>query len=438
MKRHFLSQLEQWKAEKSRKPLIIMGVRQCGKTYLLNTFGRNSFKRSHYLNFEENPGLGRIFEADLSPERIVTELEFTLETPIDRQNDLLIFDEIQACPKAITSLKYFSEQMPELALACAGSLLGLSLTPGSFPVGKVSLLHLHPMSFAEFLLALDEEQLLKACELAKTNHTLPITAHEKLWERFKWYLITGGLPEVVQCFVDNRHSLFNAFEQVRNKQDTLIKSYHADIAKHAGAQNALHIQRVFESIPRQLARTHNSQAPRFQFKDVIPGIQHAERLHGAIDWLKKAGLLLQTPIIRHVEMPLNAQAKENLFKLYSFDVGILNAMNDIPAKSILDYDFGSYKGYIAENFVAQMLNKNSHKLFCWQQDRAEIEFITLLSDSITPIEVKAGHVTKAKSLEKFLTLYSPPNSIILSGNPLNIEPQNTQKLPLYLSEWLPV
>ena len=438
MKRHILRKLQAWQQAEDRNPLILKGVRQCGKTYSLKHFGETCFEHYFIINFERQRSLHTLFAGDLTPHKILEQLSFALKASINPKTDLVIFDEIQACPNALTSLKYFAEDMPELALCAAGSLLGLELTPTSFPVGKVDFLTLRPMSFAEFLLALEDSHSLNILNHFAPDTRLSDLVHQHLWERFKWYLICGGLPEVVKLFVTLHHNnLYEAFQKVRIKQNALIDAYYADIAKHAGKVNAMHIERVFQAVPAQLAKTQNSRAPRFQFTHIIPGIDRYQRLAGAIDWLNKAGLLISIPIINHIEIPLQAYVKPSLFKLYCFDVGILGAMNQLPPETILNFDFGSYKGYFAENYVAQHLMLETHAgIYCWQQQRSEIEFVKQFKDKIIPIEVKAGAIIKAKSLEKYCNIYQPDTAIILRGT--NTPTTNSQYVtyPLYLVEWL--
>jgi len=223
MKRICMSKLEAWKTSKKRKPLILKGVRQAGKTYLLEEFGRTAFKRHHRLNFERQSSIHKIFDGDLNPRRIIDGLQFALQTRIDIEHDLLIFDEIQACPAALTSLKYFCEDLPQLTLCCAGSLLGLHLNEGSFPVGKVDMLHLYPMTFGEFINGIGDDIAADYFHQITAESEITDTAHQYLWERLKHYFITGGLPEVVTTFANNKETLFNAFIQVRQKQRELMQ-----------------------------------------------------------------------------------------------------------------------------------------------------------------------------------------------------------------------
>jgi predicted AAA+ superfamily ATPase len=437
MHRLIYKQLATWQHKYNRKPLILMGVRQCGKTHSLLTFGEKSFARTHYINFENELEIHNLFDQNLDPKRIIEELSFYLKQPINIETDLVIFDEIQACPKALTSLKYFNENLPELAVACAGSLLGLQLTPASFPVGKVDMLHLRPLSFIEFLYAINETRLADVIINYSESQNIPSVAHTQLWEKLKWYFITGGLPEVVDVF-RKQEALFTAFETVRQKQSELIYAYYADIAKHSGKVNALHIDRIWNSVPKQLAKLQDGNSTRFRFKDIIPGIDRYSRMASAIDWLHSAELVIQTPILNHIESPLMAYTEDSKFKLFLFDVGLLGAMSELAPKSIIDYDYGTYKGYFAENFVAQeILNSTNSSIYSWQKNRAEVEFIIQKDDKVIPIEVKSGWVTKAKSLDTYAAKYNPDYKIILSAKEAYIDNKTkTWHLPLYLTSWV--
>jgi predicted AAA+ superfamily ATPase len=417
MQRLSKQQLSSWMSSANRKPVILRGARQVGKTYLLKEFGQAAFPVVHYVNFEEDPKLARIFEQDLRPGRIVDELRFYLGKPISTTTDLIIFDEIQRCPQALTALKYFNEELPEMALCAAGSLLGVCLAPDSFPVGKVSFIDLYPLNFEEFLKGIGESMLAQTLREVKASTSLPEMAHEKLWELWKHYLVVGGMPEAVNCYAAGRHaSLFDAFTGVRQIQRDLIDTYVNDIAKHSGKTNALHIERLWRSIPAQLARMQDGQSPRFRFKDAIEGISGYQRLSGAIDWLESAGLLLKTFIVERPNTPLSSQQQENRFKLYCHDTGLLGALSGLAPEVFVHYGFGSYQGYIAENFVAQELVVDGfHPLHSWQGRTSEVEFLLESGGTITPVEVKSGRVTNAKSLTVYQQKFSPTQAIVLSG-----------------------
>ncbi len=440
MKRSIDQTLQEWRIGENRKPLLLMGARQVGKTFSLREFGRACFPRHHCINFEEQPSAASIFSGDLSPDTIVQDISLFLDAPIDPRNDLLIFDEIQACPQALTSLKYFAEKMPFMAVCAAGSLLGVHLAECSFPVGKVDERQMHPMTFAEFLMAADNPLHHDAFQKIDTLAPISETLHNRLWNEFKMYLVTGGLPEVVATFYREREDLFIAFQHVRNLQNRLLRDYVADMAKHCGKQNAMYIERLWRNIPAQLGRDHDGGAPKFVFKDVLPGIRGYERMAGVIDWLEAAGLVLRLPIVNSGLLPFPAYEKENFFKLFIFDVGILGALGKLPLKSILDYDYGTYKGFFAENFVAQEFQAcRRDNLACWREGRAEVEFITEVDGRVVPIEVKSGWVTQAKSLGVFADKYHPPFSVVFSGRNLGIERQRRKhSYPLYLAARFPL
>lgn len=436
MQRLAYSQLLDWKKRKERKPLILYGVRQVGKTYLLQYFGENEFLKVHYLNFEEDPKLKKLFASDLNPTRIIQALEFYFDLSIDQQSDLLIFDEIQACPEALTSLKYFYEKMPHMAIVSAGSLLGLHLEEGSFPVGKIDLMTLYPMNFREFLLALDDTRSIEVLDqLIREKKPIPNLIHEHLWKRIKEYLIVGGLPEIVRTFKNGQENPFTAFSEVRRKQELLVHAYSADMSKHAGKVNAMHLERVWRGAVSQLAKTQDGSISRFKFKGVVPGVSHYSRLAGAIDWLSACGLIHKVHITNTARLPLSAYTKENHFKLLLFDVGILGALAKLSPQEILDQNYGSYKGYIAENFVAQeLLSAGIQEFFNWQEKQAEVDYLTSINGELIPIEVKSGKVDRAKSLTLFCKKYSVTTRIIISAKPLNKNvQQGIYKLPLYLT-----
>ena len=288
MERLALHKLRDWKGNPKRKPLVVKGARQVGKTYMLHTFGSQDFETYHYFNFEKEPGLGRIFEADLNPVRIIQELTLARLKKIDVTTDLVIFDEIQACPKVLTSLKYFCEDLPGSFICCAGSLLGIYLGPVSYPVGKVEYLPMYPMSFIEFLMAIGADLYVDLLNNLRADSKIPAIAHDYLWNCLKHYFIVGGLPEPVQIYRDHRDDLLTAFEKVRSKHNDLIDDYFADIAKHSGKVNAMHINRVWQSVPEQLGLSQDANAKKYKFKNVIPGIDRFDKLSDAIDWLESA------------------------------------------------------------------------------------------------------------------------------------------------------
>ena len=421
MKRTITKELTAWKNSKDRKPLILRGARQVGKTYILQEFGETAFPRFHYVNFESDERICELFERDISPARIINELQFYLDTSIDTVRDLVIFDEIQCCPRALTALKYFREEMPELALCSAGSLLGISLAGDSYPVGKITFLDLYPMSFNEFLTGIGKLRIAEFLRKHLLQEPLPQIVHDQLWDLWKYYLIIGGLPEVVKIYRELIENPYEAVQAARRVHRDLIDTYMADIAKHSGKTKALHIERLWRNVPVQLARALNGSAPKFRFKDAVPGLHGYERLSSPLGWLETARLILRTSIVNRAETPLAGFARDNRFKQYFFDVGLLTVITNIDPAHILKYNYGSYKGYIAENFVAQELRAAGvRELFCWEGRTSEVEFLLETPSGIIPLEVKSGWVTQSKSLSVFRDRYSPQQSIVLSAKNVKI------------------
>ncbi len=440
MKRDIEGKLAEWKLKPNRQPLILLGARQVGKTYTLKQFGKKNFKQYHYVNCEkEKDNIMEVFALDLDPKKIIDRLSLELNVPINN-SDLIILDEIQAVPRALTSLKYFCEELPELPIIAAGSLLGLRLNEESFPVGKVDYLYMYPFTFFEFLEGIDEKLLLDNLfkELKQKNEPLPNLIHRKLWEKLKIYFVVGGLPVAINTYKDTQGSAFEKYSAVRESQEKLIDSYFDDISKHSGKENAMHIERLWRNIPNQLAREQNGSSSKFQFKGIIPGIKSYSNLVGIIDWLEAAKLIIKVKIVDQARTPLLAFTKENCFKLFCFDIGLLGAMSELQPKEILGYDYGEYKGYFAENFVAQELQsrnfKNNH-LYSWAEARAELEFIiNSEKHGLIPIEVKSGFNTQAKSLKSFQDRYKPEFGLILSALNFSSDThKKTYRYPLYLA-----
>jgi len=427
MKRILYTQLIKWRDSVVRKPLLLHGARQVGKSYLLEQFGKHEFPTFFRFNFEQMPQLAKIFQADLVPKRIIRELSLVAGKTIIPEKHLLIFDEIQECPKALTSLKYFNEEMPELALCCAGSLLGVKLSSESFPVGKVNLLNLYPMTFEEFLQALGKDQLVESLKSAN----IPEIAHDMLWEHLMEYFITGGLPQVVKEYIPLRDTPVEARYNTRKLQQDLLASYYKDFAKHAGATNSMHIVAVLENLPMQLVRNLDGSVKRYIFKDVIPGKKSFADLQGPIDWLEQAGLIIKVKVCNRAELPLESFCKPNMFKLFMFDVGLLGCMLNLPVNE----DYGITKGYFAENFVAQeLMSAGNQKLYSWIERNSQIEFLTSRDDKIIPLEVKAGIRTQAKSLQQYIKKYSPNDAIILSKKNIASNKDSVVKyFPLYMA-----
>ncbi len=435
MKRKIYTNLLEWKDSPGRFPLLLKGARQVGKSYILQEFGENEFPGHHIFNFEKDKKMSAAFESDLNPERIITELSIHSGKSINIDKDLVIFDEIQECPGALTSLKYFSEKMPQLALCCAGSLIGIKLSTGSFPVGKVDLLNLYPMNFEEFLMALKDAVALELYQHSDSVDTHSEIVHQKLWGCLREYYVTGGMPHVLSTYLTYRDDPVDAMQRARDVQKKLIAGYNNDFAKHSGKTNSMHIVSVFENVPVQLSTNLDGSVRRYRFKGVIPRKKGYAELQGPIDWLEKAGLILKVKVCKKAQIPLESFCSNNMFKLFMFDVGLLGCMLELPVNLIYSQDYGTTKGYFAENFVAQEFTASGlSKLYSWTQGTSELEFLRVIDEVLVPVEVKSGTRTQAKSLRQYMLKYSPQRAVKISAKPLNRQKGKVlQNYPLYLA-----
>ena len=433
MKRQLLSKLLAWKDRAQRKPLLIDGARQTGKTYLLNDLFGAHFDNVLRLDFLETPGLADAFSGSLSPVDILDNIELLTGEKLNIDTDLLILDEIGECQRAVTSLKYFAEKAPQMFIAASGSNIGLL---DSFPVGKVELHNLRPLSFREFLLASNEAAMIKAYNGKDSNSAV----HTKLMDKLTDYYFVGGMPEAVETwFSGDLNSTKARVEAVSTIHRNLIDGYIRDFGKYSGKVNAQLIEAVFKSVPSQLSGVVDQSVKRFKFKDVYPKKSRYSDFESPISWLHKCRLILKNyPVEGMPRTPLAGYHKQNVVKLFLFDVGVLNHMLSTGYTEIKQQSY-EYKGYIAENFVQQELAALNHEpTSSWTQATAEIEFILNNDEGdIIPVEVKSGRRTKAKSLQAYLDRYTPKKTIKLTGTQ-GSGPLETQSivLPLYYTEYL--
>ena len=419
-----------WKNKKQRMPLVLMGARQVGKTFLITQFGENEYRKVHLFNFQEELELHQIFNNNLDPRFLLDELAIIRREDINIDTDLVFFDEVQECDRAVTALKFFQEKLPQLNLIAAGSLLGVKLGSSPFPVGKVEFQHLYPISFSEFLEASSDKI---ACRLFNETSRLN-SAHNILWDFTRQYFFVGGMPRCVVSWFSNQ-SINARISEVRKIQKDLLAGYENDFAKHSGKVNALHISTLLNNIPQQLCKVMDGSVKRFKFKDVLPGKRTYAHLSGPISWLDNAKLVYKVfPIECKPQIPLKAFHKENFFKLFLFDVGMLAAILDLTYHDLRDQAYGITKGFFAENFVVCELKANGYEtLFSWSQSKSEIEFLYVSPESdIIPIEVKSGKRTKAKSLKSYIDRYAPRKTIKFVGKVGGTDPKNIV-LPLYYS-----
>lgn len=425
LKRLLYNELLKWKNSENRKPLILKGVRQCGKTWLLREFGKNNYDDVAYFNFEGDEALQKRFEQNLDVQRIIEELSILNNKIIQPEKTLIIFDEIQFCNKALTSLKYFCENAPQYHIVCAGSLLGILLSkPLSFPVGKVDFLELKPMNFYEFLLANNEEMLL---EYLKKNITkIPETFENKLINYLRYFYIVGGMPEVVDKWITTKD-----IQQVEKTQDIILNSYELDFAKHAPLYDTPKLSLIWDYIPRELSRENS----KFIYGHVKQGAR-AKDLEDALQWLISAGLCYKINKIEKPNIPISSYLDMQSFKIYMCDVGLLRRKAKVDANIILSDNkeiYKEFKGAIAENFVLLELNSiNGEIPYYWTSgNTAEVDFIWQLNDKIIPIEVKSGENLSARSLTIYRQKYNPDIAIKVSMK--NLEKQEkTINVPLYL------
>lgn len=426
LKRVIVNELIKWKNRKDRKPLVLKGVRQCGKTYILREFGKEHYDDVVYFNFEGNPALAQRFEQDLDPKRILIELGILSKKPIKPGSTLIIFDEIQFCNEALTSLKYFYEQAPEYHIVCAGSLIGITLSkPLSFPVGKVDFLTLIPMSFYEFILAHDEQMLLEYLENLDKSTPVPQMFADKLITLLKTYYVTGGMPEVVAKWIDS-----NDLSEVERIQDNIINSYELDFAKHAPTSDFPKISLLWKSIPDQLAKENK----KFVYGCVKQGAR-AKDLEDALEWLIGAGMAYKVCKIEKPAIPLSSYSNSSHFKLYMADIGLLRRMSRLPAESIFEDSilFTEFKGALTENYVlTELITIDGDVPYYWKSSNtAEVDFVIQLGNKIVPIEVKASTNVKARSLSVYREKFQP--EVAVKASMLNLKKNDDLlNIPLYM------
>ncbi|NOY08992.1 MAG: ATP-binding protein [Spirochaetes bacterium] len=385
-----------------RKPLILQGARQVGKTYLLKEFA-GEYKSYAYFNFEKDKGLSEIFEKDFNLKRIIEYLEIINGSKIEKNNTLIILDEIQVSGAALNSLKYFYEDGHEYHIVSAGSLLGIKISnKGTFPVGKVNFLDLFPMTIDEFLLALGKEEYLRLITNAfKRKEALPKIFHEDLTELLKVYLLTGGMPEAVKIYIDMRD-----FKLVRKTQEEILNAYLLDFTKYAEKNEIIKLSLIWQSIPSQLAKDNK--------KFIFTAVKNSARgrdYENALNWLKSCGLIYMVYNVKKPFLPLSAYTTHSHFKVYLLDVGLIGAMSELnPSVLIHGAEiFTHFKGALVENFAAQHLMAGINKsLYFWKSEgKAEVDFLTNSKNSVIPVEIKSGKSLKSKSLLVYKNRYKP-------------------------------
>lgn len=424
MKRFALDRLKEWKDKKGRKPLIIRGARQVGKTWLMKEFGNTCFEKVAYVNFDSNTRMKQVFDGEITVERIILAISAETGVSIDSKNTLLIFDEVQEVPKALSSLKYFCENAPEYAIVAAGSLLGVALHKGtSFPVGKVDFMNLYPLSFQEFLCALGEERFVSI--LQGTDVEMVTMFKSKYIDRLREYYYVGGMPEVVQIYAETKD-----FNRVREIQKNLLNYYQQDFSKHAEVSLVPRLNLVWNSIPMQLAKENK----KYIYGQVREGTR-AKDFELAIQWLLDCGLIHKVQRVNKPSLPLKAYIDFNAFKIFLLDIGLLIAMADLDAQVIIDGNriFTEFKGALTEQYILQQMIAEvgiEPYYFSTANSKGEIDFLLQGRTSIVPVEVKAEENLRAKSLKAFCNKYQPKFAVRTSMSDYR-EQEWMTNIPLY-------
>jgi uncharacterized protein len=430
MKRNILERLLAWQHNPQRKPLLLYGARQVGKTHTLNAFANMAYSDHVYLNFEDSPALKKYFEDTLDPKSIIFKLSIHFNKRIDPEHTLIIFDEIQECPHALNSLKYFNEKANEYHVCACGSLLGVKLgNQEGFPVGQVNFEHLYPLSFMEFLEAIGESMIKTYITSLARVELLPEPFHNKLNELLKIYYFTGGMPEAVLTWVNSKD--FNAVRKVHRE---ILKSYDLDFSKHAPKNLSVKISEIWNSIPAQLAKENK----KFIYS-IVRQSARAREYEEAIQWLTAAGLIYKIHNISTPKLPLKAYSNLDVFKIYLLDIGLLNTISELPVKVLLDGDllFQEFRGSLTENYVFQALAPWFENQYYWTSSgSAEVDCVIQYDGDIIPLEVKSNVSVRSKSLKVYTEKYNP--GLIIRVSMLNLKQDGVfLNIPLYLTEEIP-
>lgn len=431
MKRKIYYELVKWKNNTNNiKPLMILGVRQCGKTYIINEFCKNEFANYISINLLDNKEVIELYNSNLNSDEKFNRLKLLLDFDIEKENTCLFIDEIQESESLISELKYFCEKHNNVRIICAGSLLGVKLkrSKSPFPVGKVKMLTMYPMNFEEFLWAMQQQPLIdciKDCYLNNKQISNPV--HEKALNLYRTYLFTGGMPESINSILSAKGDYIKYDTDIL--QDILI-SYFNDMSKYVTSEaEVLKIQRVYNSLPSQLSNVSN----KFQYSK-IEKKGKARDYETSIDWLLASNMILKCKCVNNPEIPLEGFILEDTFKLYLSDVGILNSILKLNIRDILSDNISLYKGVIVENYVANEIISNGHSLYYFRNSNntMEIDFLLYNEDGIIPIEIKSSNNTKSKSLTTYIEKYKPKYSIRISTKDFAYDPKNNIKsIPLY-------
>lgn len=427
MQRKAMKRLIEWKGSPHRKPMVVRGARQVGKTWLMQEFGRTQYESVAYINMEGNGQMERLFDLDFDIERIVNGLELASGEKIEHHKTLIILDEIQEVPKALTALKYFYENSPDYHVVVAGSLLGVAHHSGvSFPVGKVDFMDLYPLSFLEFLGAIGEDSYVDLLQAQPIDFKLIGAFSPKIIDQLKTYYIVGGMPEVINRYLSDGNLL-----TVRDVQSTILDAYEQDFSKHAPDIIVPRVRELWHAIPAQLAKENK----KFIFRQVREGARGRE-YESALLWLEDTGIASRVTRVNKPALPLRAYEHRDMFKLFFIDIGLLGARSDLEPRAVLDGSkvFEEFKGALTEQFVFQELRSSGVYPYYFASDdsRTEIDFITQIANVVVPIEVKAESNTRARSLRSFVEKYEPDRAIKISMKDYR-SGTVVDEVPLYLT-----
>lgn len=430
MERFILNNLIEWKNSKYRKPLILKGVRQVGKTWILKEFGKNYYKNFVYFNFDENIEYLQFFQTTKDPRRILQNLMLISGEKIEAENTLVIFDEIQDAPEVINSLKYFYENIPEIHIACAGSLLGIALAkPSSFPVGKVDFLSINPMTFSEFLIANGDQNLKSYLDSIDSIENIPDAFFNPLCEKLKMYYLTGGMPEAVYIWTHERNT-----ELMLKSLNNIIEAYEKDFAKHPNIKEFPKISMIWKSIPSQLSRENK----KFIYKVVKEGAR-AREYEDALQWLVDANLVNKIYRSSAPKLPLSAYDDLSAFKIYLVDVGLLNRLSLLSPSAFAEGNrlFTEFKGALTENYILESLeNQFETKARYWTDNIYEVDFLIQHENQVIPIEVKAGINLKSRSLKKFTEKYKDEIKLKIRFSLDNLKlDDNILNIPIFMADY---
>ena len=424
MYRKILEELKKWK-EEYKMPLMLIGARQTGKTYILEEFCKKNFNNYIYINLDKEENIGKIFEETIDPDTIIEKIEIIKNVVINPEDTIIFFDEIQVSERAITSLKYFCESKKPYKIVCAGALLGIKINrfKSSFSVGKVSIKYLYPMDFEEYLMAINEDKLID--EIKKhfeTNEKIMNPIHEKALDLYKKYLVLGGMPALINNFIINDYNIAHVNFEL---QEQIITSYLADMNKYTENSEGIKNSQIYNAIPKELARVNNT----FKYS-IVDKDARKIRYETSLDWLLASNMILKCDLAEKNESPLKAFVNSDKFKIYLSDVGLLRSLSNLDYREILLDKNEMYKGVLTENYIACEFYSKFKELYFYNFDRYEIDFLIKINGDVIPVEVKSGRRTNSKSLNEYIKKYNPKYSIRISSKNFGFE-NNIKSVPLY-------